>query len=329
AASLAGAGAAAARLAPALRGQEAKSKVVEVVSPGVLASGEPDAERVRQMIARGITALTGEDDPAAAWRSFVGPDDVVGIKINCLGGPGIITSHAVTDAIIEGCRSAGVPTKSIIVWDRFQMHLLKSGYEVVEEGDGVRCYGTEGGGSIGYDDEVFWECDPPDKKGNRRSRLTKILTRQITKMINVPVLKDHAEAGVTFCLKNVAYGVADNTARTHEAPWHCDPFTAEICAMPAVRDKWVLNIGDALRGVYEGGPTYSPAFAFEHNTILLSLDPVAMDQIALETIVAKRQENGRPPLEAVGRPPKHIATAARKGLGTNDPRRIERVKLSV
>src|SRR5437868_5713799 len=38
---------------------------------------------VRDMMARGMCALTGEATPAAAWRRFFVPSDVVGIKVNC------------------------------------------------------------------------------------------------------------------------------------------------------------------------------------------------------------------------------------------------------
>src|SRR5262245_57525585 len=41
-----------------------------------------DTAVVRQMLDRGICALTGAAEPAAAWRRFFTPDDVVGIKVN-------------------------------------------------------------------------------------------------------------------------------------------------------------------------------------------------------------------------------------------------------
>jgi hypothetical protein len=46
-------------------------------------------------------------------------------------------------------------------------------------------------------------------------------------------------------------------------------------------------------------------------------------------VAGKRAEMGVPTLEAAGRPPLYIATAAdaAHGLGTNDPQRIDRVEI--
>jgi len=51
---------------------------------------------------------------------------------------------------------------------------------------------------------------------------------------------------------------------------------------------------------------------------------VALDRTAWQMIEAKRAEAGLPTLEAAGRPPRYIATAADTAhkLGFNDPQRI-------
>src|SRR6266404_850142 len=46
-------------------------------------SGKADPEMVRKMMDSGMTALTGERTPADAWRRFITPQDIVGIKVNC------------------------------------------------------------------------------------------------------------------------------------------------------------------------------------------------------------------------------------------------------
>src|SRR3954465_7104632 len=63
------------------------------------ATEKVDADTVRQMIERGMTALTGEKAPATAWKRFFTPADVVGIKVNCSGAPRIM-SHPVVVADI-------------------------------------------------------------------------------------------------------------------------------------------------------------------------------------------------------------------------------------
>src|SRR4051812_22647823 len=51
-------------------------RVVEVRHPGSCPGGVPDAEAVRRMVRRGITSLTGVDEPAEAWRSLFSRGDV-------------------------------------------------------------------------------------------------------------------------------------------------------------------------------------------------------------------------------------------------------------
>src|SRR5437870_2699413 len=46
-------------------------------------TGAADADVVREMMARGMRALTGAGTTTDAWRRFFEPSDVVGIKVNC------------------------------------------------------------------------------------------------------------------------------------------------------------------------------------------------------------------------------------------------------
>ena len=46
-----------------------------------------DVPTVQSMIARGMTTLTGDNDPRDSWARFFNAQDVVGIKINCSGAP--------------------------------------------------------------------------------------------------------------------------------------------------------------------------------------------------------------------------------------------------
>ena len=49
---------------------------------------------------------------------------------------------------------------------------------------------------------------------NTRSSLLRLVTQIFTKIVNVPVMKKHGAAGVTGCLKNIAYGNFSNVARS-------------------------------------------------------------------------------------------------------------------
>jgi uncharacterized protein (DUF362 family) len=99
---------------------------------------------------------------------------------------------------------------------------------------------------------------------------------------------------------------------------------ADLNCIPVVRQKVRFTIGDAMTSVYDGGPGFHPERLWQPNALIVGEDRVALDQIAWQMIERKRAEVGMPTLEAVGRPPRYIATAADQAhrLGFNDPQRI-------
>jgi uncharacterized protein (DUF362 family) len=326
------AAAAVAALTPAaLSAQGPKSRVVHVTSAAAMVDGEPQADAVQSALARGLAELTGEQEIHDALRRFVSPADVVGIKLNALGGPAMCNTECVIQHLVEGLEAAGVPRGNIVIWDRFASHLIRTGWEIVTDPGDVRVLGTEGRDpdtAFGLDESAFFECDPPDRNGSRSSRFSRIVTELCTKIINVPLLKDHAVAGATGALKNIGYGVVDNTARTH-LPYHCDPFAADIVGHEAVRGKFVLHVMDGLRAQYEGGPQGRPQFQWDHGGLLLSTDPVAMDGQALKLIESRRAQEGLPSLWETDRPPKHITTCAERNLGLLDDSQIDLVAVEL
>ena len=60
-----------------------------------------DTPTVAEMVRRGMAALTGEAAARDAWRKFFSPDDVVGIKVNCSGAPGICSHPVVVAEIVR------------------------------------------------------------------------------------------------------------------------------------------------------------------------------------------------------------------------------------
>jgi len=308
----------------ALRGvlgaEGGKSRIVAVKGPGVMTGRKPDADKVRRMLEKGICEFTGKDDPSKAWREFVSPDDVVGIKINPIGGRALSTKRELVDAIVQGLKSAGLGDDRIVIWDRFEDHLKRVGYDVNVSGPGVKCCATEGEQGIGFDEDVFYESEEDsaadrDEPGTK-SYLSKILTQKITALINVPVMKDHNSAGITLCLKNIAFGSVNNTRRFHKPPHYCDPMIADVCAMPVVQKKLRLNIVDALEACFDRGPTgMNRGTKWNQETIYFGTDLVALDAMAHDIIEKKRRERRLRPIRDRAR---HTETAAKKGLGTDD-----------
>lgn len=300
-------------------------RVVEVHKPGSIVGTRPVAAAVGEMVEAGMLTLTGAGDLAAAWKRFVGPADTVGIKVNSLGGPQCSTSPEMVREIIRGLKSAGVAEEQIVVFDRFGLHLRRVGYRHNPGPQGVRSFGSEGWLSpAGYDPEVYYEADPgPD----RRSHLTNIVTRMVTRLINVPVLKDHNVTGITAALKNVAFGVVNNTARFH--PLGGDPAVADIWAMPQVGAKVVVTLLEALRAQFDQGPVGNANFSWNPARLFLSVDPVALDTVALRVIEEKRAAEGLPPITGSHRPAKHILTAASRGLGVGEWSKIDLVTVDL
>ncbi|MBM4054351.1 MAG: DUF362 domain-containing protein [Planctomycetes bacterium] len=306
-----------------------KSTVVAVKDHGIISKGTPDQKRVQKMVDDGMFALTGKKTTKDAWRCFFTPEDIVGIKINPIGGKMLSTRPEVVNAIILCLIAAGVKENNIIVWDRFEEHLVSAGYGLNKGTRGVRYYGTEH--TTGYDRNVYYESHDDDQKLRQddgpRSLFSKIVTQQTTAIINVPVMKDHGIAGVTLCLKNIGFGVINNTPRFHPEPHYCDPASADVCSHPAIKDKLRLHIVDALQACFSGGPRPKAANAiWNEDQLFFGTDPVAIDRIGLDIIDAKRRENH---LNPVFQKAKHISNAGKKGLGNFDMKDIEYVKLRV
>ncbi len=303
------------------RAEAGKSKVVIARDPALHgSSGQLDDKRVLDLLDRAIAAYTGRDHPVAAWKHIVlqggGQDKVIGLKTNGLGGRGISTHLALVLAVAERLQQAGVKPGNILVWDRNARDLEACGLTISTDPSRMRCYGSD---IAGFEDHT-------ENWGTAHPRFSKILTRECALVINLPILKDHSGAGVTFAMKNM-YGVLERPQDLHSGG--CNPGVADLNCCPAIRDKIRLTIGDAISSVYEGGPGFHPEHFWYPNALIVGEDRVALDHTAWGLIEHKRAEVGLPTLEAAGRPPRYIATAADAAhhLGVNDPKRINLMEL--
>ncbi len=279
--------------------------------PAATLDGAVNPGRIRQLLDRAMADLFADREPSRHWSRIVRPGQMVGIKVNTLGGRGLSSNVQLVDAICERLQEAGVAAANIVVWDRDSTELERAGFRVRTGGNQVQCFGTD---RVGFEDELSsW--------GSVGSRLSKILTRRCDVLINVPVLKDHDGAGVSIALKNM-YGTIHNPNKYH--PNGCDPFVADVNMLSEIHGKLRLTICDATTACYEGGPSFKPEFTWRHNTVIVSENPVALDTVGWQMIERKRREKGLKTLEEDNRPPRYIATAADSDhrLGTNDLRLI-------
>ena len=286
-------------------------KVIKTINEKSVIDGVPQEDAAYEMLKVSMLALTGEKSLKKAWRKFVGPKDVIGLKVNPVAGKLLTTSHAVTKSVIKQLEESGIPRENIVIWDRREMQLHETGY-TKENYPGITITGTECQDEKGsfYDDSgklhsesridksqfFFAELDgvhddytiPYMVNGGKYSYFTKICTEKVTKIINLPILKN-AGPTTTLCLKNLSYGAITNTSRLHKI-WH--ETCAYVCAFPPLRDKVVLNIADGLIGCYDGGPSAKPQFICNYNMLLVGSDPVAVDRVGHDVILAKRIEKG-------------------------------------
>ncbi|HXJ94480.1 MAG TPA: DUF362 domain-containing protein [Terriglobia bacterium] len=322
-----------------------RGRVVAVQNPGVLVSGQYQADVVQRMMRRGMQELTGADGWADAWRQFVEPGDVVGIKVNPVGRPYVISDATVVREIIGGLEAAGVKRRDIVVYDRYRKEFLDAGFDKWLP-DGVRTsyaaeeYDAVQQGIEGYDPEHYMDMAltlpgySVDNPTARHSYAALFITREVSKLINLPVLKDHQSAGVTLALKNLSHGLVNNVCRSHSSSSlnACNAFIPASVSIPVVRSKAVLHILDGVKGLYHGGPSARPQFIWEHNTLYFATDPVALDHVGWEVIDAKRLSVGKKKLVEdtpdqfstfVHRQPEHVEIAGALGLGEWDRAKID------
>ena len=296
---------------------EAKSRVVVARDPLLRGSASTiESGRLLDLLDRAVQTLFDRDRPIEAWRKLVRPGEFVALKVNTLGGRGISTHPQLAEVICERLQEAGIKAGDIVVWDRDSAEMEHAGFHLSMGSERVQCFGT---------DRVDYEQDLT-AYGSVASRLSKILTRRCSALINLPVLKDHDGAGVTIALKNM-YGAVHNPNKYH--PDGCDPYIADLNMLPEIRTRMRLIVCDATTAMYEGGPAFKPEHSWQENALIVSQDPVALDYTGWQIIERKRAQVGLKTLEAADRAPRYIATAAdaQHRLGRNDPTRISTVEV--
>jgi hypothetical protein len=313
------------------------ARVVVVHDPLATEAFKPDADRIRQMTQRAITNLTGRTKPGEAWATLVRPKDVVGIKVYSAPGPDSGTRPAVVAAIVEGLLEAQVPATNIIVWDRQRADLRRAGFMVLGERYGIR---VEGSANAGFDEQIFYSPDSPilgqlvygevefGRSGEgvgRRSFVSKLLTQNITKLINVTPLLNHNSAGVTGHLYSLAFGSVDNVLRFENDLVKMSTAIPEIYAMPSLSDRVVLNVTDGLICQYQGEHTPLLHYATPLNELRFSKDPVALDTLSLRELEKARLAVGAKPTPGLVLTNQFevLHNAALLLLGQCDSRRIQ------
>src|SRR5579872_88700 len=253
-----------------------------------------DAAVVAEMVRRGMASLTGEAAARDGWRKLFAPSDVVGIKVNCSGAPGICSHPVVVAEIVRNLLSIDIKPNQIYIYERFKNQMDSVGYQrYVPEGVNVVAVENTRNQLSNYDPRTYVEVDFFGEE-DTRSNLVRLVTERFTKIINVPNMKDHGASGVTGCLKNIAYGEFGNVARSHyKSQTETLTFIGTLAHVEPLRSRTVLNIMDGLRGVWHAGPfSTDKRYRFYPKQMNFGTDPVAIDRFLIDVIDNKRKQEG-------------------------------------
>jgi uncharacterized protein (DUF362 family) len=285
------------------RAPDGISRVVRTRHAHVWDEDVLSAEALQHMIARSITALTGVDDARAAWAALFAPDERIAIKVNAFRNSLIWTHVPLVTAVTDALQDAGIPAENILIFDYLTSELEEAGFSVNREDQGVRCYGTDSAYTGGFQivgtqielSDCLLGCDA---------------------LINMPVLKAHMLAGLTFALKN-HYGTL-RTPQNFHAGTRINHGMAELNALAPIKDRTRLVIGDALTACLRYGnawPYWKPDYTGD--AILMSFDPVATDAVALDMLATLMRDNSISSDFALRTATPWLEHATEIGLGTH------------
>jgi hypothetical protein len=328
-------------------------KVVKVTDTRSFVNEKFDAKVIDEMVAKGITTLTGKN-LKESFRLLIDPKDIVGIKVNPVGPPLINTRPEVADAVIKWLVDNGIPKSNIIIWDRFDYMLKDAGFTkdrfpgIAIEGlqtmdeEGNKWRGPDGKHlSINnFDLDVYyeakgalWTSDRNQKNeegylnqhvfNGDRSFFGKLLTKRLTRIINLAAYKNTGQA-ISMATKNMGYGSICNTGRLHAGL--SLKVNTEVLAAPVLRDKLALNITDGIRAQYEGGPDKNAQFVYDNHALYFATDPFALDMMCHQELLAKRKEKGI----TVNENPRftdYLRYAETLGIGVVSPDKLTVVKV--
>jgi uncharacterized protein (DUF362 family) len=314
------------------------SIVYAIRNPDAIKQYKTNPRVVREMVNRLVIAATGQPDVAKAWGSLVSPSDRVGIKISAAGGDLFTTHHDVVNAIVDGLAAAGHSRSSIIVWDRSVGGIKDAGYRKGVDGYQVKAIPPHDGydpkailtapivGKLVWGDYEFVgdigkmpllaEADATSNV----SHFAKIISSEVDKIINVPVMSVSETNGIAGCIYNMTIPNIDNWRRFAQGSRFGAGSLAEIYANPLIAKKVVFNLMDGLIAQYAGGPQPQPNYAVHNATLYASKDPVALDAVALKKLEEWRKRETLRPVAPVAA---YIDVASQLGLGNSATNRIE------
>jgi hypothetical protein len=288
---------------------EVKSRVVRARSAEAWNGESLAPAALRKMVDSAIVSLTGLKDAKSAWLALFDPGERIAIKVNAFRNSTIWTHPELVKAVTDSLTEAGIPGEQITVFDYLDDELKTAGFTLNNEGPGVRCFGSPAHSTI-------WEIPGSSVK------LSDTLVNADA-LINMPVLKSHMIAGVTFALKN-HYGSVDYPDGLHDIK----KSLPGLNALPPIKDATRLVIGDVLSAntKWSGSWPYWDADV-KSDAILMSYDPLAHDTVGYQMLLKLAEEKGNSTKSIIGMAEPWFKTCGEASLGANDMNNIELVEV--
>ena len=270
-----------------------KSEIWDVYGEFAVRGADVHKASLHAMLKTGVKSLTGLEDPNEAWRCFITEDDIVALKFTHVGGAALGTNEALAGALLDMLYVAGFKPENF---------LIVGLDELPEQADGTRLW-RYGWQNQEVDFGADTDCLP-------------LWLDEVTAIINIPSIMDDNIIGLRCSLANLTYPMLKRPARLYLS--RGDPFIADIYSLPEIRGKVRLHIANALRVLYYGGPVIQQRYFYEPGSLIFSIDPVALDQVALQLLRRTRRTMTMPYGASDQISAGYLDTAYAYGLGYND-----------
>lgn len=276
---------------------EPRSRVIDIRSKSILEDSIVDPSVAGEMLDQGIMNLTRACTVEQAWRAVLGSAKRIVLKFNSVGASVIDTNDALANVIVPRLEAVG--------YDRRQITLVEVS-EYLTPTLGTRL-AAKGWGK-------------PIRVGDAAEPLAQYLY-DADAIINIPLLKTHAIAGMSCSMKNLSHALIKHPANYHANG--CSPYVGQVISAPAVHKRLRLNLVNAIRVLTDRGPDAREEDIVSYRGLLMGFDPVAVDSVGQSILAMERRRRDLDPWFRVP----HLESAAEMGLGRWRPADIDRVAL--
>jgi hypothetical protein len=274
-----------------------KPVVVGVNSRGLTRMEEINRRILRDMISSGFMELTKEESFESAVKSLFTKTDIIAFKFNSSHSSVLGTNGALAEELLRMfTETAGFNPDQMIF---------------IEVQPSTVTLPVTRKFKFGWTKEYDF--------GSGKDQLISVM-EEITAIVNVGLLKVNSVAGMSGCMKNLAYGVIKHPARFHGN--HCTPYIADIYNLPIIRQKVRVNILNAIRTLLRDQEAITSKVIASTSTLFFSKDPVAIDSSGFELLDKVRTLAKLPPIVKGEDYPHQLLYASKKGLGAYHPDQI-------